>query len=325
MKRTLIAALTFTLSFGALWHATPANAQQDYPNRPVTLIVPFPAGGGTDIVLRAIADSASKHLGQPIIIDNKAGAGGTLGPATMAATAKPDGYTISQIPITSLRLPLMQKTTWDPEKDFTYIVHLTGYAFAVFAGADTPFKTWQDVVGYARQNPGKVTYGTPGAGGSLHLGMEQMAAKEDIKLIHVPFKGSAELEAAVAGGHVMLGAGGTSARILADAGRLRMLNVWTTKRAKYLPDVPTLIDLGYPYVIDSPFGIGGPKGMDPKVVAKLHDAFKKALDEPPVLAVLDRFEMAPNYKSTADYRTAVTEQIALERQLLERIGLLKKE
>jgi tripartite-type tricarboxylate transporter receptor subunit TctC len=326
MERTLIAALTLTLSFGVLTHATPASAQKDYPNRPITLIVPWPAGGGTDIVLRAIADAAAKHLGQPIIIDNKAGAGGTVGPATMAATAKPDGYTISQIPVTSLRLPLMQKTTWDPEKDFTYIVHLTGYAFAAFAGADTPFKTWQDVVDYARKHPGKVTYGSAsGTGGSLHLGMEQVAAKAGIKLTHVPFKGSAELEAAVAGGHVMLGAGGTSARILADAGRVRMLNVWTAKRTKHLPDVPTLIDLGYPYVIDSPFGIGGPKGMDPQVVAKLHDAFRKALDEPSVLAVLDRYEMAPNYKGTADYRAAVTEQIALERQLLERIGLLKKE
>jgi tripartite-type tricarboxylate transporter receptor subunit TctC len=326
MKRILTAVLATALSFEAFSLATPASAQQDYPNRPITLIVPWPAGGPTDLVLRALADAASKNLGQPIIVDNKPGAGGTVGPAAMAATAKPDGYTISQTAVTLLRLPLMQKTTWDPEKDFTYIIHLTGYAFAAFAGGNTPFKTWQDVVDYAKANPGKVTYGSAsGTGGSLHLGMEQVAAKAGIKLTHVPFKGAAELDVAVVGGHVMLGAGGVSAKALADAGRVRMLNVWTAKRTKQLPDTPTLTELGYPYVIDSPFGIGGPKGMDPKVVAKLHDAFKKALEEPSVLAVLERYDMIPNYKNTADYRTAVTEQIALEKQLLERIGLSKKD
>ena len=108
---------------------------QDYPAKPVTLIVPWPAGGSTDVAMRAIAEAASKHLGQPIVVDNKAGGSGTVGPATMAATGKPDGYTIAQIPITVFRLPLMQKTTWDPLKDFTYIVHLTGYTFGITSNA----------------------------------------------------------------------------------------------------------------------------------------------------------------------------------------------
>src|SRR3954454_20709094 len=124
-----------------------AAGAQEYPTKPITLIVPWPAGGSTDISMRAIAEAASKHLGQPIVIDNKAGGGGTVGPATMAATGKPDGYTIAQIPITVFRLPLMQKTTWDATKDFTYIVHLTGYTFGVTSNAESQFKTWQDVVG----------------------------------------------------------------------------------------------------------------------------------------------------------------------------------
>ncbi len=135
---------------------------QDYPTKPVTLIVPWPAGGSTDISMRAIADSASKALGQPIVIDNKAGGGGTVGPATMAAAAKSDGYTIAQLPITVFRLPLMQEVSWDPAKDFSYIIHLTGYTFGVTTNAESPFKKWQDVVDYAKQNPGKVTYATPG-------------------------------------------------------------------------------------------------------------------------------------------------------------------
>ena len=298
-------------------------AAQEFPAKPITLIVPFPAGGPTDIAMRALGEAASKHLGQPVIVENKSGGAGTVGPATMAATAKPDGYTISQMPVTVYRLPLMQDTTWKPE-DFTYIIHLTGYVFAHIAAANTPFKTWADVVDFAKKNPGKVTYGSSGTGGSPHLGTEQVAEKDGIKLTHVPFKGAAELHAAVAGGHVMVGAGGASSKQIVDAGKARFLNVWTAKRQKSFPDVPTLQELGYPFVIDSPFGIAGPRGMDPKLVQKLHDAFKKAIEDPAVIEVLDRFEMVPNYKNSADYKLAVDEQIKLERGLLERIGLLKK-
>lgn len=134
---------------------------QDYPTKPITLIVPWPAGGSTDIVLRVMAEVASKDLGQPIIVDNKAGGGGIVGPATMAASAKPDGYTISQIAIPVLRLPLMQDMSWDASKDFTYILNLTGYTFGVTTNAESQFKTWKDVVEFAKANPGKVTYGTP--------------------------------------------------------------------------------------------------------------------------------------------------------------------
>jgi tripartite-type tricarboxylate transporter receptor subunit TctC len=296
---------------------------QEFPAKPITLIVPFPAGGPTDLALRALGEAAAKHLGQPVIVENKSGGAGTVGPATMAATAKPDGYTIAQMPVTVYRLPLMQDTTWKPE-DFTYIIHLTGYVFAHIAAADTPFKTWKDVVDYAKANPGKVTYGSSGTGGSPHLGTEQVAEKDGIKLTHVPFKGAAELHAAIAGGHVMIGASGASAKQIVDAGKARFLNVWTANRQKSFPEVPTLQELGYPFVIDSPFGIAGPKGMDPKVVAKLHDAFKKAIEDPEVLKILDRFEMVPNYKNSADYKLAVDEQIKFEKALLGRIGLLKK-
>ena len=301
-----------------------AAGAQEYPSKPITLIIPWPAGGPTDVSMRAMAEAASKHLGQPIVVENKAGGSGTVGPATMAATAKPDGYSIAQMPITVYRLPMMQKTTWKAD-DFTYIIHLTGYVFAAFASADTPFKKWEDVIDYAKKNPGKVTYGSTGSGGSLHLGMEMLAEKSGIKFTHVPFKGAAEVNAAVAGGHVMLGASGTSVRPLVDAGKARFLNVWTAKRVSFLPEIPTLQDLGYPYVIDSPWGIAGPKGMDPKVVAKIHDAFKKALEEKSVIDALARYDMVPNYKNTADYKAAVAEQIKLEQALLKRIGMERKD
>jgi tripartite-type tricarboxylate transporter receptor subunit TctC len=298
---------------------------QDFPTKPVTVIVPWPAGGPTDVAMRAIAESAQKHLGQPMIIDNKAGGGGTVGVAVMAASARPDGYTIGQITVPVFRVPFMQKTTWSHE-DFTYIVHLTGYVFGIYSGIGAPFTNWKELVEYAKANPGKVTYGTPGAATSLHLGVEQIAEKAGIKLTHVPFKGTAEVIAAVAGGHVMIGAGSIgAARPLVEAGKARYMNVWTAEPRKAFPGVPTLVELGYGMVVESPWGVAGPKGMDPKIVAKLHDAFAKAIQEPAVIEALDRYEMKPNYKNTADYVAAVKEQVQIEKALIERLGLAKKE
>lgn len=303
--------------------AAPAIAQ-DFPTKPVTLIVPWPAGGSTDIAMRAIAEAASKHLGQPIVIDNRAGGSGTVGPAQMAASAKPDGYTIAQMPITVFRLPLMQQTPWDALNDFTYIVHVTGYTFGVTTRADSQFKTWDDVVKFAKANPGKVTYATPGAGTSLHIGMEQIAARAGIKLTQVPFKGGAETNAAVLGGHTMLQVESSGWKPLVEAGQLRLLMIWTAQRSKAFPDVPTLKDLGFPFVFDSPFGIAGPKGMDAKIVAKLHDAFKKAVEDPAVQALLEKYMMVVNYKNTADYKAFVAESIDSERKVIQALGLQKK-
>ncbi len=317
----------FTASLAAAVVAATATMAmaQSYPTKPITMIVPWPAGGSTDVAMRAIAEAASKHLGQPIVTDNKAGASGTLGPATMAATAKPDGYTIAQMPITVMRLPLMQKVSWDAEKSFSYIVHLTGYTFGITTKADGPFKKWQDVVDFAKANPGKVTYATPGSGTSLHIGMEQIADAAGIKLTQVPFKGGAETGAAVLGGHTTLQADSTGWKPLVEAGQLRLLAIWTANRSKVWPDVPTLKELGYPFVFDSPFGIAGPKGMDPKIVQILHDAFKKAIDDPAVIATLEKYDMVPRYMNTKDYEQAVRDVIKQETAALTKLGLLKKD
>lgn len=324
MRRLWTAAAVVCMTVAA----SAASFGQDsgrFPAKPITLIVPWPAGGSTDITMRAVAEVAGRHLGQPIVVDNRAGASGTLGPATMAATAKPDGYTISQMPITVFRVPMMQKATWDAGRDFTYIAHLTGYTFGIITRADSPFKTWQDVIAYAKDNPGKVTYGTPGAATSLHIGMEQIAAASGIKMTQVPFKGAAESSAAVLGGHTMLAAEGTSWKPLVESGQLRVLMIWTDKRSSNWPDVPTLRDLGYPFVFDSPFGVAGPKGMDPAVVKKLHDAFKVAIEDKSVVELLGRYDMPPRYMDSAGYTKFVDVVTAQERAILDRIGLLKKD
>ena len=302
-----------------------AVAETKFPTRPITLIVPWNAGGNTDLLYRALGDAAAKELGQPIVVENRTGGTGTVGPVNMALTAKPDGYTLAQIPVTVMRLPLLSKRSWDALRDFTYVIHVTGYTFGVTTKADSKFKTWKDVVDYAKANPGKVTYATTGPGGSLHIGMEQIAAREGIKLTMVPFKGGAETNAAVLGGHVDLQADSTVWAPLVNGGELRLLNVWTGQRNKRWPDVPTLKELGYPFVFDSPFGIAGPKGMDPAVVEKLHQAFKTALASPAVKDIMEKYDFVERYMGPADYTKFVREIVASEKAVVERLGLVKKD
>lgn len=321
--RTIVAAAlaALTVFMGGL---APAMASE-FPNRPVTLIVPFPPGGPNDIVARAVAHAAAKNLGQPVVIENKPGGSGMIGPVSMARQSKPDGYTLSTMNAPVYRLPLLQKVNWDPFTDFTYIINISSYVFAVVTGANSQFKTWQDVVEFAKRNPGVVTYASTGTGGANHLGMERIAQAAGIELTHVPYKGASEVLNAVAGGHVMLGAESPTAKPMADAGLLRFLNIWTSTRDKRLPDVPTLKELGYDVVVDSPFGIAGPKGMDPAVVKRLHDAFKVALEDQEVLATLDRLSMAPVYMGTDDYRKSIRERYEVEKEIVQKLGLLYKE
>ncbi|MBI4247296.1 MAG: tripartite tricarboxylate transporter substrate binding protein [Candidatus Rokubacteria bacterium] len=322
LTRRRMLQLTAGAALASRWPAPAAAA--DFPTKPVTLICPWPPGGSTDIEMRALAEATGRHLGQPVVIDNKPGGSGTVGPATMAATARPDGHTIAQIPITIFRLPHMMKVTWDPLRDFTYIVHVTGYTFGVVVKADSPWKTWPEFVAHAKANPGKITYASPGAGTTLHITMAAVAVKEGIKWIHVPMKGSAETVPAVLGGHVNATADSTSWGPQVDAGNLRLLCTWGNQRTKRWPQVPTLKELGYGIVSSSPYGLAGPKGMDPKVVKVLHDAFKKGLEDPAHLKALERLDMEPFYKNTEDYAKYVKEQIEEARREVEQAGLAKK-
>jgi tripartite-type tricarboxylate transporter receptor subunit TctC len=295
----------------------------DFPSKPVTLIVPWAPGGSSDVVLRVLAETTSKYLGQPVVAENKPGGGGTVGPATMVAAAKPDGYIVSQIPITVFRYPYMMKVTWDALKDFTYIIHLTGYTFGVVVKKDAPWKTWNEFIAYAKANPGKVTYATPGAGTSLHITMEMLAIRQGIKWIQVPMKGGAETTPAVLGGHVMATADSTGWAPQVDSGDLRLLVTWGNQRTKRWPNVPTLKELGYGVVSNSPFGIAGPKGMDPKVVKILHDAFKKGMEDPAFQKILEKFDMEPFYTNTEDYVKYVKELCEEEKENVEKLGLKK--
>ena len=164
-RRLRRSVLLGTLGAAVLAPVGLAQAQA-FPSKPITLIVPWPAGGSTDRHHRALAEIASKHLGQNIIVENKPGVGGTLGPGGMAMNAKPDGYTISQFPMGMLRVPHMQKVPWNPLTDFTYIIGTSGYTFGFTVRSDSPYKTFKEYIEAARKNPGKIDYGSTGIGTS---------------------------------------------------------------------------------------------------------------------------------------------------------------
>jgi len=296
---------------------------QGYPERPITLIVPYSPGGGTDIVMRHLAEVLAKQMGMRFIIENRTGAGGTIGPASMV-NARPDGYTIAQMPITVLRYPHMQKTTWDPFKDFTWIVGVTGYTFGVVVRADSPWKTWKEFIAHAKANPEKVTYGTPGAGTSLHMTMEEVALKDSIKWTHIPFKGNADATAALMGGHITASADSTGWAEHIQSGRFRLLVTWGAERTKRWPDVPTLKELGYNIVSNSPYGLAGPRGMDPKHVKILHDAVKKAIEDPAYQKTLERLDQENFYLSTEEYTRRIKVWYDEEKANVERVGLSLK-
>jgi tripartite-type tricarboxylate transporter receptor subunit TctC len=295
---------------------------QAFPARPIKYICPWPAGGSTDAVIRALAQSAARTLGQNIIVENKPGAGGMLG-ANDLVSAAPDGYTLSQLPHGVFRIPHMQKTTFDTLKDFTWIACLTGYTFGLVVPADSPIRTIADLVAYAKANPEKFTYGSTGIGTSPHLAVEEFAQRAGIKLTHVPFKGNADNMQAILGGHTMAASDATGWAPHVESGKLRLLATYGSKRTKRWPTVPTLDELGYKTVSDSPFGVCGPKGMDPTVVRTLHDAFKKTLEDPAVLASFEKFDQTVIYMDTEQYTRFARESFAAEKATMERLGLAK--
>ena len=296
---------------------------QKFPARPVTLIVPWPAGGSTDVLLRALATATEKHLGQSIVIENRAGASGTLGPIQMASTASPDGHMIAQIAITMFRIPVITKSAFNPLTELTYIIGLTGYTFGIVVRDDAPWKTFAELIADAKANPGKINYGTPGAGTSLHITMEQIAKRQGIKWVHVPFKGNAESNNALLGGHIHVVADSTGWAPLVNSGKFRLLVTWGANRTRSWPNVPTLWESGIDLVSVSPFGLAGPKGMDGSVVRTLHDAFKNGLDEPSYVAVMTKLDQETFYLNSADYRAYAARTAEEERRSIVELGLLQ--
>lgn len=316
-RRALLGAAAGMVAAPAFALAQPAS----YPARPIMLIVPWPAGGQTDITMRILAEIAGRHLGQAIVVENRPGAAGTLvGPALRAAAA--DGYVIGQLPLTLYRAPLQRKVPWDPLRDITPVIQISGVTFGIVVPADSPLRSVADLLAWGRERPGQLTVGSTGIGSTAHLAMEDVLSREAVPYVHVPYKGTADQMLAVASRTLMVGVNSTGFAPYVENGKLRLLAVFSAQRSRRWPQVPTMRELGYTdAVYTSPYGIGLPAGADAPVVRKLHDAFRLAMFDPLHLQELARYDQEPEYLDTAAYGRFVHEASARERQLLARLGL----
>jgi tripartite-type tricarboxylate transporter receptor subunit TctC len=311
------------LGLATLGLAAPATIRASaFPDRPIRLIVPWATGGSTDGQMRALAEVAGRELGQPVVIENRPGARGTLGAALLHTQARPDGYTIGQIHQGVLSHPFMTRSaTWDATTDFTYILAITGYLSGLVVRSDSPWRSWGALMDHMRANPGRVPIGTSGVGGASHLIMAQLMDAERIQWLHVPYRGVAETTTALLSGQVEAIADSSGWAPHVDAGRMRILAIWANERAKRFPDAPTIKELGHDIGGIAPYGLAGPKGMDPAVVRVLHDAFKKAMFDPAHLAALGRYDMPTLYMTGEDFQRWVAARTPVERDLIRRLGI----
>jgi tripartite-type tricarboxylate transporter receptor subunit TctC len=319
-RRRLLQALA---AAGCAPAATRAQPEDAFPlTRSVALWVPWPAGGATDLTMRILAELAGKHLGQPIHIENRGGAGGTLAMPVLQQAA-PDGYTIAQMPQTVFRAVHTQKVLWDPIRDTTPIIQVSGVTFGVVVPAASPLQHLDDLFAYARKHPGELTLSTNGVGTTPHVVMEQLFGKQGLRYIHVPYKGTAEQMIAVSSGQVMAGVNSNGFAPFVDSGQLRLLATFAAHRSKRWPQVPTLLELGHGIVATSPYGIAGPRGMAPEIVKTLHDAFKAAMHEPAHLAELAKYDQELAYLGPDDYGRAMRDAVAAERLIVQQLGLAR--
>jgi len=291
-----------------------------YPERLITFVCPWPAGGTADMTMRALCAAAAQQLGQTIVVENKAGASGMLGLKAMAS-AKPDGYTIGQIPISVTRFSQLGTVQLDPLKDLAFIARTSGQTFGIVVRADAPWKTLKEFVAAAKAQPGKLTYGSAGIGGATHVGMEEFAQAAGAQFNHIPYKGGAPALQDLLGGQLDALADSSSWAPHVKAGKLRLLATWGEKRTQDFPDVPTLREQGFDVVVDAPNGIGAPKGLEAAVEKRLREAFKAAAASAEFLAACAKIDAPPMYLDGPDYEKYIAATYRKETLLIERLKL----
>ena len=314
-----------TVLLSALAAPSIARAQADYPKSTIRLVIPWPPGASADAFLRMMAEQSGKRLGQSMIPDNKPGANGSLSGVALK-DAKPDGYTLGQIHTGTFRAALMaDKPAYDPLNDFTYIIQLSGSVHGIVVRTDSPYKPFEDLVAAAKADPEKLTYGTFGQASVQNLVMVDLQQRLGIKMTHVPYKGGSDLYNGLLGSQIDAIADASGWIPLVQSGKFRLLVVWGSKRMPLFPEVRTLKEAGIDLEVNSPYGVCGPKNMDPAIVKKIHDAMKEALFSPETQAVMNTYNMPTLYLDTAAYDKAAREQNQIEIDNLKRVGMLAKQ
>ena len=289
-RRTLLA----TLASGAAVAATPFARAQDYPSQIIKWIVPYPAGGGTDVIARTLAEAMRQTLGQQIVVDNRPGASTNIG-ADLVAKSKPDGYTVMSADnaVLAFNEHLFTKLPFNPQKDFTYIGAIGKFPLALVVHPDFPAKNFKEFLAYVKANPGKVNYASPGNGSPHHLAMEMFKVRTGTFITHIPYRGAAPAMADVMGGQVpCMFLDLASGLSIMQANKVRVLAIGSGARSKLLPNVPTLAEVGVPNSEVFAFqGVLGPAGLPPAVVAKLNGDLNRAFSAPAVQKRFDDFGM----------------------------------
>ena len=283
-RRTVLQAIAAASLGAALMPA--AFAAEAFPNKPITLVVPFVAGGTTDILARIVGQSLGEELGQPVIIDNRAGAGGNIG-GQFAARAPADGYTIfmGTVGTHAINEWLYKKMPFNPNKDFVPLTRVANVPNLLVANPAQPFKNVKELISYAQAHPGQVNFGSSGSGSSIHLSGELFKMMAKVDMIHIPYKGSAPAVTDLLGNQIAIMFDNMPSAIQhVRSGKLRPLAVTTAKRSPELPDVPTVAEAGVPgYEATSWFGLFAPTKTPADVQAKLHAAIIKVLQKPDVI------------------------------------------
>jgi len=319
-RRRVLAGL-----LASAWVVSRAGAApSSWPERPIQLIVPWPAGGATDLTLRILCEEAEPLLGQRIVVINRPGAAGTqVAPALKMA--EPDGYTIGQVPITVYRHALMHAVPWNPLEDFSPILQVSGTTFGILVPAASPWRKLQDMIDWAMRHPGELLLGSTGIGTTAHLAMEEILLGHGVHYVHVPYKGTADQMLAVAGGQLMAGVNSTGFAPWVDQGKLRLLGIFSAQRSPRWPSVPTMAEMGYPQAVyTSPWGLAAPAGTPEVLIQRLHDAFRTAMHTERHRLALARYDQQLDYLNTQDYRRALLTTVVRERSLLARMNLLHR-
>jgi tripartite-type tricarboxylate transporter receptor subunit TctC len=297
MRKIVAAALAAALSFSA------DALAEGYPNKPIKIIVPLAAAGTGDTLARAVGEGMAKELGQPVVIENKPGAGGLVG-TEIVQNASPDGYTLLAVsPSHVINPALHAKKTYDPLKDFETITVMANTHQVIVANPSTPASSIRELIDYAKKNPGKLSYGSAGSGSATHLNMELFKSMAGIDILHVPYKGSTQARQDVLSGQVNLAMDGLlPVQGLIKEGRLKALAITSSHRAKSNPEIPTIAEAGVPgYVSDTWYGLLAPAKTPKDIIAKLHAAAVKALNSPEVRDRLTRLGAEPVGDSPDDF------------------------
>jgi tripartite-type tricarboxylate transporter receptor subunit TctC len=322
MRKIIVLLMVLAMAAPMVFAQGATESSETFPSKPIKLIVPWSAGGGTDAIARALAKSGEKHLGVPVVVENKPGGTGAVGLGE-TVKADPDGYTLAILPVELSFLKDQGIYPFD-FSNFTRIMNLNTDPAALTVKADAPWDTLEEFVEYARKTPGAIKIGHSGTGMLWHLAAATLALNTGTEYIYVPFNGAADAIASVLGENIdAVTVSGAEVSAQVRAGEMKILAVFGEKRMDIFPDTPTAREQGYDIVVNTFRGLGGPAGIPEDRVAILHEGFKKMMEEPDFVKVISNMGLGIDYRNTADYYKLTEETAKTLAPVLESLLAIK--